>query len=363
MKITRVEPIFVAVPYTYGGPKLDRVFGPADRMGTLLVRIDTDMGITGWGEAFGLSVSPVTRTAIAQILAPLCIGRDPEDLPALMAHLRRNTRNAGTSGPVRYALSGVEIALWDIAGKIAGKPLHQLLGGAKRESVPTYASFLYYGTAERLEPDLHAALERGYVQIKLHEHAVEMVAAARRAIGPQIGLMLDTNCAWDLAGAIEMSHRMEEHDVSWLEEPIFPPDDYASLAELRSKTTIAIAAGENVGNVAEVRRVAAAGALDILQPDVAKIGGLTEMREAIAIALDAGMRVQPHSPFFGPAIIATLHVLATMDDVTCERFYCDLDASVIGDAIDVRNGMMRVPQEPGLGITVDEAVIDRYRVA
>jgi D-galactarolactone cycloisomerase len=364
MKITHVEPIRIAVPYAYGGPKLDRVFGPSDRMGTLLVRVDTDAGITGWGEAFGLSVSPVTHAALAHVLGPLCIGRDPEDMPALMAFLRRNTRNAGTSGPMRYALSGVEIALWDIAGKIRAQPLHALLGGAIRDRVPAYASFLYYGSAERLEPDLRAAVARGYAGIKLHEHAVELVAGARRIVGPEIGLMLDTNCAWNLTEAVQMAQRLEEHDVAWLEEPIYPPDDYAALAELRTTTTIAIAAGENVGNAAEVRRVAAAGALDILQPDAAKIGGVGEMREAIAIALAAGMRVQPHSPFFGPALIATLHVLATMNDGTsCERFYCELEASVLGHAIDVRDGSMDVPQGPGLGVTIEQRVIDEYRVA
>ena len=362
MKITNVEPILIAVPYSHGGPKLERVFGPGDRMGTLLVRIDTDAGITGWGESFGLSVSPVTQAALAHILAPLCIGRDPEDLPALMAVLRRNTRNAGTSGPVRYALSGVEIALWDIAGKIRNVPLHALFGGAKRRRIPAYASFLNYGSAERLVPALHAAVERGYTHIKLHEHAVDMVAAARRAAGPAIGLMLDTNCAWNLTEAIAMSRQMEELDVLWLEEPLYPPTDYAALAELRRNTSIAVAAGENVGSVEELARVAAAGALDIFQPDAAKIGGLSEMREAIALAQAAGMRVQPHSPFFGPALVATLQVLATLDDAMCERFYCDLAASVLGDAVDVRDGTMRVPDGPGLGIAVDEDVIERYRV-
>jgi D-galactarolactone cycloisomerase len=189
-----------------------------------------------------------------------------------------------------------------------------------------------------------------------------MVAAARRAAGPAIGLMLDTNCAWNLTEAIAMSRQMEELDVLWLEEPLYPPTDYAALAELRRNTSIAVAAGENVGSVEELARVAAAGALDIFQPDAAKIGGLSEMREAIALAQAAGMRVQPHSPFFGPALVATLQVLATLDDAMCERFYCDLAASVLGDAVDVRDGTMRVPDGPGLGIAVDEDVIERYRV-
>ena len=285
-------------------------------------------------------------------------------MPALMAHLRRATRNAGTSGPVRYALSGVEIALWDIAGKIRGQALHEMLGGAKRERIPAYASFLFYGTPKQLEPDLQAAVARGYAHVKLHEQTLEMVVAARRIAGPHIGLMLDTNCAWDLESAVEMARRLEEQNLLWLEEPIYPPSDFNAYAQLRSRTSVAIAAGENVGNIEEAQRAVGAGAFDVFQPDLAKIGGIAEMRAAAALALAAGLRVQPHSPFFGPALIATLHVLATMDtEPLCERFYCELEASVLGDAIDVHDGELRVPLGPGLGMTVNESVIERYRVA
>lgn len=364
MKITHVEPLLISVPYEHGGPKPKRDLDRWDRMESLLVRVETDAGIVGWGEAFGFAVSPVTRAALLHVVGPLCIGRDPQDVPALMAFLRKRTQNMGRSGPVRYALSGIDLALWDIAGKVAGKPLHALFGGAKKAQIPIYASFLPYGTDDLVERNVADALERGYRHVKLHEHAVAPVAAARRAGGSDLALMLDTNCAWSVDEAIAMAQRLAEHDLTWLEEPVYPPDDYDGLARLRGTTAIPIAAGENVGTAAEVVRIADKGALDILQPDAIKIGGVSEMREASAVALARGLEVQPHSPFFGPAIVATLHVIATMDgDVLCERFFCDLEAQLMGDAIEVRGGTIAVPTGPGLGVTIDERVIGRYRVA
>jgi D-galactarolactone cycloisomerase len=291
MKIARVEPLLIAVPYEHGGPKPRRELGPWDRMETLLVRVETDAGIVGWGEAFGFAVSPVTRAALTHVVGPLCIGRDPQDVPALMAFLRKRTQNMGRSGPVRYALSGIDLALWDIAGQVAGRPLHALFGGAKKKRIPTYASFLPYGTADLVARNVAAALARGYRHVKLHEHTVETVAAARRAGGGDLALMLDTNCAWSVDEAIAAARALAGENLTWLEEPVYPPDDYDGLARLRGTVAIPIAAGENVGTAAEVKRIVEKGALDILQPDAIKIGGLSEMREAVAAALAAGLAV------------------------------------------------------------------------
>lgn len=364
MKITTVDTALIAVPFEHGGPKPKRTAGSWEKMESLLVRIDTDEGVSGWGEAFGFAVAPVTQTALTRVLAPLCIGRDAGDLPGTMAALRKATQNMGRSGPVRYALSGIDVALWDIAGKLQGKPLHALWGGAKRTEIPTYASFLPYRDVALVERNTAAALERGYRHIKLHEHAVEPVAAARRIAGEGIDLMLDTNCSWRLAEALEMARALEPYGLAWLEEPISPPDDYAALAALRRQTRIPIALGENVGSAAEAGRAAAAHALDVFQPDAIKIGGLSELREAAAVAQQFGLRVEPHSPFFGPAIVATLHVIAALDaPALCERFYCDLEAYVAGDAVVVRGGHMQVPQGSGLGLEIDEQLVERYRVA
>jgi len=341
-----------------------RSSGPWTSMDALLVRIDTDAGISGWGEAFGFAASPVTQAALEHVFAPLCIGKDPEAMNELLASLRRSTVNIGTSGPVRYAFSGIEIALWDIAGKIKQQPLHALLGGAKRAHVPAYASFLPYHDVGLVERNVVEARTRGYKHIKLHEKTVETIAAARRTGGADLTLMVDTNCAWPLNEAVEMARKMEPFDVAWLEEPIYPPDDFVSLASLRAQTSVPIAFGENVGNVGEAKRAFAQGACDIIQPSAIKIGGVGEMLETIRAAEAAGVRAFPHSPFFGPAIIATLHVLATLEpERWCERFYCELESYIVGDAVKVSDGMMTVPQGAGLGITIDQALVARYRIS
>jgi len=363
MKITNVQPMLIAVPYEHGGPKPARAGGAWDTMDTLFVRVETDAGIVGWGESFGFAVSPVTMTAIARIVAPLCVGRDPTDIPGLMADLRRKVQNMGRNGPVGFALSGIDIALWDIAGKLADRPIHHLLGGRRKTRIPTYASLLRYGAPDLVARNAAKAVARGYSHIKLHESTVETVAAARSAVGAEVALMLDTNCAWTPDEAVAMAHRLEEYDLTWLEEPVSPPDDYAALARLRGAANVPVAAGENAGNVNDINQMFSIGAVDVVQPSVTKIGGIAEMRKAIALAESHGVTVAPHSPYFGPGLIATLHVIAAMDrDVLCERFYCDLAASPLGGAVDATDGYMRVPDGPGLGVDIDERTIERYRI-
>jgi L-alanine-DL-glutamate epimerase-like enolase superfamily enzyme len=363
MRITRVQPILIAVPYEHGGPKQMRPLGPWTHMETLYVRVDTDAGITGWGEAFGFAASPLTREAIVRVVAPLCVGRECDDVPAFMADLRRKVHAMGRHGPVSFALAGIDIALWDIAGKARGVPVHRLLGTASRDRIPTYASLLRYGKPDLVARYTEEAVARGYKAIKLHEHLVETVAPGREAAGPDIALLVDTNCAWGADEAIVMARKLKPYDLAWLEEPIDPVDDYDALARLRRETHMTIAAGENIGHAAEARGAIERGALDIFQPSVTKIGGIVAMRQAIAVAQALGVRVTPHSPYFGPGLIATLHVIAAdLPEAMCERFYCELEATPLGDAIAAPDGFMRVPQGPGLGIDVDESVIARYAV-
>ena len=195
-------------------------------------------------------------------------------------------------------------------------------------------------------------------------HLVETVAPGREAAGPDIPIMVDTNCAWPPAEAIEMARKLKPYDLYWLEEPVDPVDDYDAMARIRRDTGMTIAAGENIGHAGEARYAIERGALDIFQPSVTKIGGIVAMRKAIGVAKEHGIRVMPHSPYFGPGLIATLHVIAAdLPNSLCERFYCELDATPLGDAIAAREGHMRVPQGPGLGVDIDEDVIARYRVA
>ena len=364
MKITRVEPILIAVPYEHGGPKPMRPLGPWTHMETLLVRIETDAGLVGWGEGFGFAASPLTREAIARVVAPLCVGREFIDVPSFMADLRRKLHAMGRHGPVSFALAGIDIALWDLAGKMRGVPIHRLLGGATRDRIPTYASLLRYGKPDLVARYTAEAVAAGYTAVKLHEHLVETIAPGREAAGADIAIMVDTNCAWAPDEALEMARKLAPYDLYWLEEPVDPVDDYETMARIRRDTGMTIAAGENIGPAAEARHAIERGALDIFQPSVTKIGGIIAMGKAIDIAKQHGVRVMPHSPYFGPGLIATLHVIAAwLPDALCERFYCELEATPLGDAILAHDGRMHMPQGPGLGIDVDESVIARYRVA
>jgi len=162
-----------------------------------------------------------------------------------------------------------------------------------------------------------------------------------------------------------MAARLKPYDLAWLEEPVDPVDDYDTMARIRRYTGMPIAAGENIAHAGEARFAMEHGALDVFQPSVTKIGGILAMRDAIAVARQHNVRVMPHSPYFGPGLIATLHVIAAwLPDAMCERFYCDLEATPLAAAaIEARDGYMQVPQGRGLGIDVDEAIVTRYRVA
>src|SRR2546425_841113 len=307
MKITRVETMVVNLPMVIEGapPRLrDRAVTSID---ILLVRVDTDQGVSGWGESFGHRIFPATRAAIDTVLGPMCVGRDPTQISAIHDDLQRLLHGVGRNGPTIYALSGIDIALWDIAGKVAGLPLYRLLGGGARADLPAYASLLRYGKADAVAFYTEQALKRGYRDIKLHEITVPEVKAARDVAGTHARIMLDTNCPWTVVEAVEMARRLAPLGLRWLEEPVFPPENVAGLAEVRNKGGIPTAAGENYGTVWDFRRAFEAGAIDYAQPSVTKIGGVTELCRVTALAETFGVTVVPHSAYFGPRLLASIH--------------------------------------------------------
>ncbi len=365
MKITKIEPILVALPYEHGAPKPQMGSGHSrETQDALFVKVETDEGVTGWGEAFSFATVPVTIPAIRDAVGPLAIGQDAADIEALAEDLRRRYQNMMRGGPARFALSAIEIALWDIKGKVEGKPIWQLLGGAPKESVEAYASLFRLHDPETVKRIALAAQARGYRQIKLHEKTVEAVAAAREALGPGVPLMVDVNCAWYPDKAIAMAQKMQPYDIAWLEEPVSPPDDYEGLARVRREGGVPIANGENIGNPNDVKWMAACGAVDIVQPSVVKHGGISDVMRMIEIAETAGMRAVPHCPFVGPGLLATIHIVAAMKtEVPCEHRFCDLGASPLGDSVVATDGRLKVPQGPGLGVDPDLAVLEQYRIA
>jgi L-alanine-DL-glutamate epimerase-like enolase superfamily enzyme len=367
MKITAIESILLKIPYDSGGPKWETGGQVWTTMAILLVRVDTDDGVTGWGEAFGHTVCVGTKATLDSMVAPLFIGRDPTDIAGLMREMAQRTHIFGRNGSVQYALSGIDIALWDIAGKRAGLPIFQLLGGSRRSEFDAYASFLRYTDPKIVAENAARAVERGYRWIKLHEIDVPQVAAAREAAGPDVALMMDVNCPWTVDESLDMVRRLESYGLYWLEEPVWPPEDHEGLARVHSAANAAgirVAAGENAAGLHDFRPLFAAPAIDIAQPSVTKIGGITEMRKIIALAEAHSVRLIPHCAYFGPGLLASLHLAASVPGppVPFERLYVDLEASPLAPWTEAVNGKMRVPQGPGLGCDPDIGIVERYCV-
>ncbi len=363
MKITAVDTILLQIPYDIGGGPMAIAGRPATGLNILLVRIATDGGVTGWGEAFGHAVAPATKLVIDTMIAPMLVGRDPASINALTAEVGRTLHLFGRNGPVVYGLSGVDIALWDIAGKRALLPLHQMIGGARVADVPVYASLLRYGEAGSLGRNARKAVSEGYRYIKLHEVDPDLIAMVRAEVGPHIKLMVDTNCPWTPGQAAVMAERLRPLNLYWLEEPIWPPEDHGALARLRARGLI-ISAGENASGLHDFRALFEAGALDIAQPSVTKIGGITEMLKVICLAEAFGVQVVPHCAYFGPGYLASLHIAACLGSETpLERLFMTLEEAPFTLYTLPTGGRMPVPQGPGLGCDPDEAFIERYRVS
>ena len=354
MKITKVEPIVLAMPYSHGGPSTG--FGGRDwtTLDYLLLAIETDEGLVGYGEGFGYNIIPATRAALEQVIAPLIIGADPADIDGIAAMLERKLHLFGRSGPAIYARGAVDLALWDLAGKRAGVPVYQLLGARPRQAVTAYASLLWLGDPATVAAECERAAAAGFAGVKLHETDPAAVTAARAAVGDGTELMLDANCTWTPAAAVEAGRRFAPANLTWWEEPVWPPESAAGLREVRAGVSIPLAAGENATTVTEVAALSAPGGCDFIQPSVTKVGGITGFLPLARTALGNGAAIVPHSPYFGPGMLATLQLAAAFPEIKwLEYLWATLDAPVFGDvAVPGADGRVAIPAAPGLGRTL-----------
>ncbi len=367
MLITDVRAHHIRIPYDAGVASFKQGASAIAALDIVLVEVSTDAGLTGWGDAWGYVCPRSTVAAIGEMVAPQARGQDVPDaagIPAFMERIQRNLHLFGRYGITMFAISGLDIALWDLAARIEGEPLHRLLGATRRARIPAYASLLKIGKPELVASECETALRRGYGAIKLHETTVPAVVAARQAIGAGIPLMVDMNCPMDGAAAIAFAHACREAAPLFLEEPVWPPEDFATLAEVRVKGGLDIAAGENACTVHQFRQMLTAGAVSHAQPSVIKVGGITEYLKVVALADAMGVKLAPHSPYFGPGLLATLQLMALRDDGTfVEIFYMNRAACLWGGRIDVdAKGTIAVPDGPGLGYEPDRDVMARYRV-
>src|SRR5262245_54438582 len=273
MKITAIEAVPLAIPLKPMNPPSPWTGGTRKQ---IFVRVRTDEGWTGLGEAFAYGAPLAVVSVIEESLAPLIVGQDPLRIEAMVDLMHRGTMIYGRRGLGMFAISGIEIALWDLLGKARGAPVYELLGGAIRPRLPAYASLLRYDSPGDVARACRHFVAQGFRMLKLHQTDVESVRAAREAVGDRVELMLDTNCPWSPADAIAIARALAPHRLLWLEEPVWPPEDYRGLADVRRASAVPIALGENESTLFGFREIIACGAADILQPSVTKVGGISE---------------------------------------------------------------------------------------
>lgn len=372
MRITDVEAIVLRQPGEIDGTIAD---GSQD---ALVVRIHTDAGIVGYGEVD--SLPSVVKAIIdgprshkyASGLGSLLIGENPLAPGPLQRRLFEGSLYYGRRGAVVHAISGLEIALWDIAGKAAGQPIHALLGGAYRDRIRAYASTLMPEIPDEVRSVVSAQREAGFDALKLGygplgrdaELDVSLVAAAREAAGDGCDVIIDIGLGWRSArDAIDRVRRMEPFHPYWIEEP-FMPDEYGKYGALAAAVSTPIAAGEQEATALDFRRLLDAG-VEVLQPDVTRVGGISECLRVAELARTTGRRCVLHAWSTGIIKAASLHVLAAMPDA--ELFeYCvqttELNRHLVDETFPVRGGCVAVPDRPGLGVEIDEDVLEACRV-
>lgn len=361
--ITSAEVIELKIPFSDPGKGEGLFVGAWTALDFALLKLETDDGLTGWGEGFSYFCRPAVASIMRDSIIPVLIGRDPADLDAILAELRQKLHIIGRYGITMFAISAADIALHDLAARAAGQSLADHLGGRRRADMPAYASLIRYGDSALVTGIARKSVAEGYRTVKLHEIDLPHIQAGRAAVGPDVALINDVNCNWSAQRTRDWADDLRALDLTWLEEPTFPPEDFATMAGLRRDTGLAIATGENSCTAWQFGQMIDAGAADFIQPSVTKIGGIAETMAARARAIKAGIRIAHHAPYFGPGYLATLQIQgAAPDEEIFEYLYIDREADLYCGALIPKDGRVTVPDGPGLGLEPDPDVIARYRV-
>jgi len=360
-----------AYPISFPIPPVRRValgIGTAIKRDAVVVKVTTRGGLTGWGEAHHGRAHTAVAKLIETTLKQLALGCDADDVTGVWQRMYRfQLASHGMGAGACLAISGIDMALWDIRAQAAGVPLYRLLGGA-RKGVPAYAGgvSLGYQPPEELIEEARASLARGYKAVKLRvgdtpARDIERMRAIRAAFGPGLEILTDANIGYSVDDVRRVMPAMDELGIGWLEEP-FPAHDYRSYREARGLGRTPLAAGENHYTRFEFNRVIEDGAITILQPDLSKCGGITEALRIAAMASAYKLPIHPHSSMTGLNHAATIHFLAAIDnggyfegDVSRSNKFRDELVANPGE-ID-KDGRVWPLEAPGLGLEVNEDFI------
>jgi len=357
--------------------------GWVDKRSSLIVEIVTDEGICGWGEALchGQQPPQIAATFIEQVFKPILINRNPFDVEVLWEEMYNTTRPFGQGGSAVNAISGVDIALWDVIGKSVNKPIHALIGGAFRTSVSPYATG-FYRVANGNYPDdaiseAHGYIDAGFSAFKLKigfgiEQDIQFVRAIRKAVGDDVRIMADANGAYNVAAARRIIKATEDCDVYFFEE-MLPPEDWQGYKEIKNLSKAFIAAGEQLFGKKGYQPWLSASALDIIQPDLCSSGGITECKKIAAMAQAHNTMMVPHVWGSGIGLAASLQFMASLPPTPLslnplqpmlefDRSSHPFRTHLIYDSITMQDGVVQIPTQPGIGVEVNRDVIDEYRV-
>ncbi len=361
MKIVAAESVRLAIPFSDGGRGEGMTPSTWHRLDMVLVRLETDTGLVGWGEAFAYFCAGAVKAMLDETVLPLVVGCELRDPAAISDMLQRRLNLFGRYGITIFAISGVDIALWDLKGKSESVPISTLLGGRRRGEVPAYASLVRYGHAETAARFTRQAVAEGYRHVKLHEVTRPEIAACQ-AVLDGAALMVDVNCGWDADEARAMADWLGENGTPWLEEPTFPPEDFDALTKLLGR--VALSCGENLCTAWQFKSLIAAGGVRYLQPSVTKVGGLSETAKIMAmVAGREDMMIMPHSPYFGPGYLATLQICAALlQEPLFEYLYVWPQGQLYRSLPLPQQGFVHVPEGAGLGFDPDPEIIEGYRV-
>ncbi|TNJ42389.1 mandelate racemase/muconate lactonizing enzyme family protein [Tamlana fucoidanivorans] len=341
-----------------------------------VVKVTASNGEYGWGEGYG----PATvLEAGIKLLEPFVVGENPLENEVIWNKMYRKTLDFARRGILVASMSAIDIAVWDLKGKILGLPISTLLGGAHRDKIKPYATGLYFtdynNPSKDFEKEAKLYISQGFKAMKMKvglgiKEDVENVRKMREIIGPDIQLMVDSNHAYTLREAVELSRKIEKYDIGWFEEPL-SPEFYDQYRELRQKTTIPISGGECEYLRFGFKQLIENKSVDIIQPDICASGGLTEAKRIATLASTHGIDLIPHTWGTAIGLHVALHFISNIESVPGRMyqpdFFMEYDQTENGlrdklsfPSIKMEDGMIAVPDRPGLGIDIDQDVLEKY---
>ena len=375
MRVTDVETIPISHTLPEGRGLGDaRGFGQSRE--TTLLRVETNTGEVGWGEAFapGSVIEPVVR----EFFLDDVVGMDPFDVERLADESYTDPYHFGRSVFVQSALSAIDVSFWDLVGKAVGKPAYRLLGGKRRETLTPYASTMYFTAEDRdISKPIRAAVNEGFTAAKIKigsgtDEDIKRVRTARETLGDDASLMVDINGNYRPRQAIRTANAIEEFDVSWIEEPV-PPENLSGYQEIKECINTPIAAGEAHYGRFEFKRLIDDRTVDVVQPNLGRCGGLSEARRIANMATTENIAVRPHVWNSAIGLAAAVQFAASVSDYPHARYVpepmmVEFDRSenplrdqLLESPFDPSGGLIDVPQGPGLGVSVDEEAVNRYQ--